>query len=334
MRQRNKKISKSDWLVILVYWVIAYIYIVPAYFFNGRILETTLLALIETIARTTLAIIITFFLFPKTSSVKSIVISILKVTLLLSLITPIFMIGDANFINTDVDWSFKSIASSILSEAEEIGVLCALLAMKRFYNMQIYTQKLEKLNIENQLKALNSQVNPHFLFNNLNVLGGLISQNPIQAKEYLNKLAMVYRHLITNANNDIVLLVDELNFANDYIYLLEQRFERAYIFIKEGKDHKNYSKFLPTCSLQLVLENIIKHNKGDNLNPLQTTISITDLEVVVSNQRKLKEQDYETTGIGLINLRNRYKLLSDKQIEIIVTDETYTIKLPLLNALK
>jgi two-component system, LytTR family, sensor kinase len=99
-----------------------------------------------------------------------------------------------------------------------------------------------------------------------------------------------------------------------------------------GKDYKNYSKFLPTCSLQLVLENIIKHNKGDNINPLQTSISITDSEVIVTNQRKLKEQDYETTGLGLINLRNRYELLSDKQIEIIVTDESYTIKLPLLNA--
>jgi two-component system, LytTR family, sensor kinase len=332
MLQIHKKISKSDWIVIAVYWLIAYLYIIPAYFVNGKILETTLLSLLEVIARTTLAVTITFLLFPEKSSVKKIMSAFLKITLILSLITPVFMIGDAYYRNVNVDWSFKSVAANILSEAQEIGILCAILAMKRFYNIQIYTQKLEKLNVENQLKALNNQVSPHFLFNNLNVLGGLISQNPIQAKEYLNKLAMVYRHLITNANNDIVLVIDELNFATDYIYLLEQRFEKAYVFVIEGKDNKNYSKFLPTCSLQLVLENIIKHNKGDNINPLQTNISITNYDVVVTNQKKLKEQDYETTGTGLVNLRSRYELLSDKQIEVIVTEQSYTIKLPLLNA--
>jgi two-component system, LytTR family, sensor kinase len=328
----NKKLSKSDWLVIIIYWAIAYIYIVPAYFIKGRIAETALLSLIEIVARTFLAVTILFLLFPEKSSVKSIVLAVLKATIIISLVTPFFMIGDAYYNAKALDWSFKSVAKNILSEAQEIGMLCAVLAMKQFYNIQIYTQKLEKLNIENQLKALNNQVSPHFLFNNLNVLSGLISQNPVQAKEYLNRLALVYRHLIANANNDIVLLMDELSFADDYIYLLQHRFENAYIFTKEGTDRKNYSKFLPTCSLQSVLENIIKHNKGDNINPLKTNISITDTEITVTNQKRLKDPDYEKTGLGLVNLRNRYELLSDRQIEITVTDETYTIKLPLLNA--
>lgn len=302
------------------------------YFVKGRIVETALLSFIEIAARTFMAFAILYFLFPKDNSNRSIILAVLKSTFIISVLTPLFMIGDSYYNHKAMDWSIKSVASSLLSEAQEIGILCAILAMKRFYNIQMYTQKLEKLNIESQLKALNNQVSPHFLFNNLNVLSGLITQNPIQAKEYLNRLAMVYRHLITNANNDIVLLTDELHFANDYIYLLEQRFEQAYTFIIEDNEYKNYSKFLPTCSLQLVLENIIKHNKGDNHNPLKTNISITDSKVIVTNQRKPKEHDHETTGIGLINLRNRYELLSDKKIEIIVTDETYSIKLPLLNA--
>jgi two-component system, LytTR family, sensor kinase len=331
MLQINKKILKSDWAVIIIYWSIAYLYIIPVYFTKGRILETALLSLIEIAARTFLVFTILYFLFPTQSSIKSIVLAVLKSTLIILLLTPLFMIGDGYYNHKPVDWSFKSIAASLLSEAQEIGILCAILAMKRFYNIQIYTQKLEKLNIENQLKALNNQVSPHFLFNNLNVLGALISQNPIQAKEYLNRLAMVYRHLITNANNDVVLLVDELKFADDYIYLLQQRFDKAYVFITEGKGNENHSKLLPTCSLQLVLENIIKHNKGDNDNPLQTNITITDSAVVVTNQKRPKEQDYENTGIGLVNLKNRYELLSDKRMEIIVTDKIYTIKLPLLN---
>jgi two-component system, LytTR family, sensor kinase len=327
-----KKITKSDWLLILIYWSIAYIYIVPAYFVKGRIVETALLSVIEVVARTFLAVTIVFLLFPEKNSVRNILLAVLKAAIIISLLTPLFMIGDAYYKSETLDWSFGSIAKNILSQAQEIGILCAILAMKQFYNIQVYTQKLEKLNVENQLKALNSQVNPHFLFNNLNVLSGLISQNPAQAHEYLNRLALVYRHLITNANNDIVLLIDELNFADDYIYLLGKRFENAYVFTKNVSDNKNYSKFLPTCSLQSVLENIIKHNKGDNHNPLQSSIYINEDEVIITNQKKLKNTDYETTGIGLANLKNRYKLLSDKQVEIIVTDESYTIKLPLLNA--
>jgi two-component system, LytTR family, sensor kinase len=241
------------------------------------------------------------------------------------------MIGDSYYNNKMLDWSFVSIAKNMLSEAQEIGILCALLSMKQFYNMKEYAQKLEKLNVENQLKSLSNQVSPHFLFNNLNVLSGLISQDPVQAKEYLNRLALIYRHLIANAHNDIVLLKDELSFADDYIYLLEHRFENAYKFTKEGIDTINYDKFLPTCSLQSVLENIIKHNKGDNQKPLKTTIYINETEIIVTNQKRLKVLDYESIGSGLVNLQNRYKLLSDKQLEIIVTDDTYTIKLPLLN---
>lgn len=331
MLQTFKKLSKSDWVLIGIFWAIAHVYIIPAYFFQGRILETFLLSIIEVVTRTFLAITTVHFLFPKNNSFKNVIFALFKGALLISLLTPVFMISDGYYNNTVIDWGFKSVAKYILFEAQEIGILCAVLALKKYFEIQNYAQNLEKLNIENQLKALNSQVNPHFLFNNLNVLNGLISQNPIQAKEYLNRLALIYRHLITNAHNDIVLLSDELSFADDYIYLLEHRFENAYIFNKEGIDINNYNKFLPTCSLQSVLENIIKHNKGDNNMPLKTTIRINETEIIVTNQKRLKELDCETTGFGLTNLKNRYALLGNKQLEIIVTDETYTIKLPLLN---
>jgi sensor histidine kinase YesM len=333
MRQFHKKISKSDWLLIGIYWALAYIYIIPAYFKEGRIVETFFLSLIEVVARTFLAVAIVFLLFPKKSTLKSITLALFKASALILSLTPFFMIGDGYYNATPVDWSIGSIAKNLLSEAQEIGMLCAILAMKKYFDMQNYAQNLERLNIENQLKSLNNQVSPHFLFNNLNVVSGLISQDPEQAKEYLNRLALIYRHLITNAHNDIVLLRDELSFADDYIYLLEHRFENAYKFTKEGIETINYDKFLPTCSLQSVLENIIKHNKGDNQKPLKTTIHISETEIVVTNQKRLKELDYESTGSGIENLKNRYKLLSDKQLKIIVTDETYTIILPLLNAL-
>jgi two-component system, LytTR family, sensor kinase len=327
-----KKISKSDWLVVGVYWGLAYMYIVPVFFEADRILETTLLSLIEISARTFLAVTIVFLLFPGVSSNRNIVLALFKSALLLLLLTPFFMIGDGYYNNKVVDWSFSSIAKNFLSEGQEIGLLCAILAMKKFYEIQSYAQNLEKLNVENQLRALNSQVSPHFLFNNLNVLSGLISQNPLAAKEYLNRLALIYRHLISNTHNDIVLLKDELSFADDYIYLLQHRFANAYLFYKEGDDLDIYHKFLPTCSLQSVLENIIKHNKGDHNNPLKTTIFINSSEVIVTNQKVLKEVEFPASGFGLINLKNRYELLSDKQLEIISTNESYTIKLPLLDA--
>jgi two-component system, LytTR family, sensor kinase len=328
MFQPYKKVSKTDWLLIGIYWGLAYIYIIPAFFASGRFLETMLLSFIEIAARTFLVITIVFLLFPGTDSPKSILIALIKASLLLLMLTPFFMLGDSYYNNKVLDLSFVSIAKNMLSEAQEIGILCALLAMKQFYNIQNYAEKLEKLNVENQLKALNSQVSPHFLFNNLNVLSGLISQNPIDAKEYLNRLALIYRHLIANTHNDIVLLEDELKFADDYIYLLNHRFESAYIFKKEGNIVDSYNAFLPTCSLQSVLENIVKHNKGDNNKPLLTTIKIDDTNIIVTNQKRLKELEYESTGFGLNNLKSRYELLGTKQLQISVTDETFTIKLP------
>ncbi len=330
MFQIFRKLSKTDWLIIGSYWLVANIFIIPAYLFQQGIMKFVTISVFEIIMRTFIVVILVFYIFPNGIYRKKVILAIIYGSLLVAASTPLFMISDSFYSKSNIDWSSINFFKNILLQAQQIGVLGAVLAFKQYYNVQSYAYKLEKLNVENQLKALNNQVSPHFLFNNLNVLSGLISQNPLLAKEYLNRLAMIYRHLITNTNNDIVLLKDELTFADDYIYLLKFRFENAYIFDKVGDSTISINSYLPTCSLQFVLENIIKHNKGDNNQPLKTTITIDVTEIIITNQKKIKKPDYETTGFGLNNLRNRYELLSNKQLEIIENQHFFTVKLPLL----
>jgi len=188
--------------------------------------------------------------------------------------------------------------------------------------------KTEKLTME--LNLLKSQINPHFLFNNLNTLDDLIDRDTAMAKAYLHRLSKIYRYSITNLENDVVTLQEEWDYIDDYIYLIEERFGKVYEFSKECILKHSDQYLIPPASLQMLVENVVKHNHGSIDNPLKVTIKADESGISVIHKKRPKKSGIKSLGTGLKNLVNRYQLLVTKEIEILDSD-SFSVKLPLIN---
>lgn len=178
---------------------------------------------------------------------------------------------------------------------------------------------------------LKQQVNPHFLFNTLNVLDYMIlEKTPEEASQYTHRLAQIYRYLIQNEDKRVVSLREELAFAGAFIELLEVRFNTGLeVNIKIPEDSMNYS--IVPCSLQLLIENATKHNMVSDSKPLTINIHTTKHSIIISNNiNKRISTSSDSTGFGIKYLRQQYKDLADKSVVVTQNDETFTVKLPLL----
>lgn len=190
-------------------------------------------------------------------------------------------------------------------------------------------QELREEKIALELSVLKAQTNPHFLFNNLNVLDDLIERDKEEAKAYLHKLANIYRYWLGQTEQDVVSLEEEWKFVDDYIYLLEKRFNRLYVFdkVNELPDLKSY--LIPPTSLQGLVENVVKHNQAQADDPLQVEIKADTSGISISHEKRPKIQASDSNGTGLKNLQARYKLLADKDI-LVEDGDHFLVRLPLL----
>jgi two-component system, LytTR family, sensor kinase len=189
------------------------------------------------------------------------------------------------------------------------------------------TLKRESLNA--QLNALRTQVNPHFLFNNLNTLSSIIPENPQQAVDFVQQLSKVYRHILEVKDQKDISLKEELDVLRAYGFLLKTRFGNN-LDIKIDVPEEKLNKNIVPLSLQLLMENAIKHNIVSADKPLKIDVYAVNGRLVVSNNLQRKNQLNESTGIGLDNIRNRYKLLSDKPVEVTESENNFTVSIPLL----
>lgn len=195
-------------------------------------------------------------------------------------------------------------------------------------NRRIEQLEMEKLTME--LNLLKSQINPHFLFNNLNALDDLIDRDTKQAKEYLHRLSKMLRYSISSMENDVVTLQEEWNFIDDYIYLIEERFGKAYQFEKVKEVDRLEHYLIPPASLQSLIENVVKHNQGSIHDPLKTTITLNESGITVSHPKRIKKVGVNSLGTGLKNIKSRYRLLTNKEIEMVDTD-VFSVTLPLIS---
>ncbi|MCX2680233.1 2TM domain-containing protein [Galbibacter sp. EGI 63066] len=177
--------------------------------------------------------------------------------------------------------------------------------------------------------ALKNQLDPHFLFNSLNVLTSLIDENPEAAQKFTTGLSKVYRYVLEQKNKELVTLEEELQFAKVYMGLLHMRFENSIDFQVSDKLLKSEARVVP-LSLQLLLENAVKHNKVTASKPLQITISEENNYLVVSNHLQPKEVIKKSSGVGLNNIRQRYGLLTNRKVLIEKTQEEFKVKIPML----
>lgn len=182
-----------------------------------------------------------------------------------------------------------------------------------------------------ELKSLQQNIEPHFLFNNLNVLSSLIESNPQRANVFLEKLSELYRYILQSQNTETVSLKDELDFSRNYAYLLQERFGNAYNFDWKIDETKvNGQKIIPV-SVQTLIENAVKHNAGSNENPLQIKIKLDENSLSVENEKREKPQTRPTNQTGLQNLKTRYSFLTDETVEINNDEKCFSVKLPLMH---
>jgi two-component system LytT family sensor kinase len=180
-----------------------------------------------------------------------------------------------------------------------------------------------------KFESLKNQLDPHFLFNSLNVLTSLIGENPKQAERFTTKLSKVYRYVLEQRNKDLVPIEEELKFAKTYMELLGMRFEEAVQFNIPDTISNNELKIVP-LSLQLLLENAVKHNVVSTSKPLTINIYEEGGYLIIANNVNPKQAIGKSTKVGLQNIADRYGLITDKGVKIENNNKLFRVSLPLL----
>lgn len=202
------------------------------------------------------------------------------------------------------------------------------LSKERELDTQIVDQ-LDKERSQAELQALTNEMDPHFIFNSLNTLNHLIVNQPREAHSFNNRLAQVYKYFLINKNKELISLQDELEFIESYFYLLQIRHDEK-LKMQTTLNEQSGEVLIPPCSLQILVENAIKHNEFTEANPLLIKVTVNEHYLKVSNNIKPKPYAVNSTGIGLKNLSARYRILFHKDIQIETTREDFTVKLPLI----
>lgn len=193
---------------------------------------------------------------------------------------------------------------------------------------EVENDQLRHANTKMELELLKSQLNPHFFFNALSSLSGVVREDQQKAQQYIFHLSKIFRYSLSKPSQSLVTLKEELNELNSYCELMKMRHEAGFV-INKVIDVDTNAILLPQMSLQPIVENALKHNIATIDQPLEILITVNDNLLVIQNNLQLKQYPEAGTGIGLANLNERYKILLHKEIEIIKTANSFTIKLPL-----
>jgi LytS/YehU family sensor histidine kinase len=231
-----------------------------------------------------------------------------------------------------VDWNIVSLNALIIMIAVLfiVHVYETVFLVKEAETEKVQRAQTERAKAEAELEALKNQIDPHFIFNSLNTLSHLIEEKPAKAKQFNDDLADVYRYILTNKARDLVLLREEMDFLKGYFSLLKIRFEEA-IQLDITVPESQLDQFLvPPISLQILVENAIKHNEFSDNEPLMIVITLQEEVIIVHNNLRKKQLRKSSSGIGLRNLNERYILTTSNFISITEGDKFFTVRLPVL----
>lgn len=201
--------------------------------------------------------------------------------------------------------------------------------LKKTSKKEVVEQKLIAKSANAQFESLKNQLDPHFLFNSLNVLSSLIDENPHQAQKFTASMSKIYRYVLEQKDKELVTVEDEMEFAKTYCDLLKTRFEDSVDFVFEV-NKEDYRKYVVPLSLQLLLENCIKHNFATSSKPLVIRIFSEGDILCIENNLQVREQIKESSGIGLANIVQRYSLLTKRNVFIEKSEDYFKVKLPML----
>jgi hypothetical protein len=200
---------------------------------------------------------------------------------------------------------------------------------KAYNENKVKQQKIIAGTANAKFESLKNQIDPHFLFNSLNVLSSLIEENPENAQKFTTSLAKIYRYVLEQKDKELVSLQEELAFAKTYMNLLKMRFENSLFYEIPEITEKSEAKVVP-LSLQLLLENTVKHNIVSEQKPLHIKIYIDQNYLAIQNQFQKKEVLQDRKGVGLQNIINRYGIITKRKVLIEQNQQTFTVKIPIL----
>jgi sensor histidine kinase YesM len=329
----NSKLNKTDYIVLVIFYSVSILLNIIDYQSRNLMLIEYLIDIPATVI-TSIIVIILFisFLIPKfllqKKYLKFIIFSLLTLSFWGIIADTLGFLSGGHSLDALPKW-YRIVINGIYTSSNDSGFLLGILFTKKFYENQTELSKIQKQQKENELKLLRSQIDPHFLFNNLNTLDALIGSNPEKAKAYISRLSLIYRYLIKTKDAEVMELSSEIEFAENYIFLMKTRFGNDYEFSIEKNISLN-DKFIPTGALQILIENIVKHNKSDGKNSIRTTILINEGWLIIANTKSTINSKEESFGTGLENLKARYKLLSDQQIQVHDMETRFEIFIPII----
>lgn len=216
----------------------------------------------------------------------------------------------------------QSVIAAILINVFTIIILEYIVQLKK-------NQILIQENLDIRYKELKNQINPHFLFNSLNMLVSLINKDPQLAIKYTKKLSEVYRYVLSSDVDNIIFIDEEIRFIINYIEILKMRYGKG-LEITITINETDKKRLIVPMALQVLIENAVKHNSVSPSNPLKIRISSDNNNLIISNNLNPRVSVESGTGIGIANLDKKYQIISDKHIHLTKDEYAFTVKLPLL----
>jgi hypothetical protein len=203
--------------------------------------------------------------------------------------------------------------------------------LRHWRSSELAVEKFQKENIRSQLDSLKNHLDPHFLFNNLNILSSLVDKDKAASKEFIRRFAEVYRSILRSKSDDLIPLEEELRVIGSYVYLIKMRFEENILFnisVSPGSSNK----LVPPLTLQMLVENAIKHNIITENQPLRIEIQqpATDYLVVSNTLNRAQQESSGLEKTGLANITRRYAHFTSKPVKIQETETSFEVHIPLL----
>lgn len=251
-----------------------------------------------------------------------------RVGILIFAIIAVFLVRMGAFLNSE-GFYVRDLELNATLIADILAVLLVLFFAVVLYGVAMHERELGH-RADLRYATLKNLVNPHFLFNSLNILDGLIEPENKAAKDYLRRLSQLYRYMTVHEKESLVYLEDERNFARDYIQLLSVRFPDSIRVHTTVRDEDLRTRIVP-CSLQILLENATKHNAFSKEQPLDIELTSGKGWLTVRNNIRPRTSPSPSTGVGLHYIQTRYQDLSERDIEVISDKEHFTVRVPLID---
>jgi two-component system LytT family sensor kinase len=243
----------------------------------------------------------------------------------------LFKIGLSNLISQYSETTIRVFILTFVSLFFYTILDFALYSYNQYSVVQIESIRISRQQLELQFDALKSQLSPHYLFNNLNTIYSLVHQDQVRTEHYIRMMAQTYQYILNTHSQKEISIIEEIGFIEAYKYLLEIRFGSTLeINIKLTQDTLSY--YIPPLSLQILIENAVKHNSFDEENPLRIEILNDYDDIIVRNNISLAKPKSDSLKIGLDNLRKRYSYLTTRKLQTIVNNY-FIVRIPILKTI-